>query len=164
MASRRPSAPSLATRIIDSPVGALHLFATIDADQLVGAYWADRPMPTAARRSLGVLDRAAAQLDEYFAGKRTRFALPIAPLGTAFQRAVWAALCEIPRGETRSYGELARQLGRPAASRAVGAANGANPLSIIVPCHRLVGSTGALTGYAGGLAAKQWLLGLEGAQ
>jgi methylated-DNA-[protein]-cysteine S-methyltransferase len=108
-----------------------------------------------------VLARAAAQLAEYFAGTRRTFDLPLAPRGTGFQRIVWHALAKIPYGETRSYGELARAIGRPAASRAVGAANGKNPLSIVVPCHRVVGASGELTGYAGGVATKRWLLDHE---
>lgn len=105
-----------------------------------------------------VLALAAAQLAEYFDGARRDFDVPLAPRGTGFQRLVWRELAKIPYGETRSYGELARALGRPAASRAVGAANGRNPISILVPCHRVIAGSGALTGYAGGLAAKRWLL------
>lgn len=101
------------------------------------------------------------QLDEYFAGDRTRFDLPLAPCGTAFQRNVWDLLLEIPHGQTISYRELARRVGNPAACRAVGAANGRNPLPVVIPCHRVVGSDGRLTGYAGGLAAKEALLSLE---
>jgi methylated-DNA-[protein]-cysteine S-methyltransferase len=108
-----------------------------------------------------VLARAATQLREYFAGERRLFDLPLAPDGTGFQRLVWAALEQIPYGVTRSYGELARAIGRPAASRAVGTANSRNPISIIVPCHRVIGANGALTGYAGGMRAKQWLLDHE---
>lgn len=109
-----------------------------------------------------VLVEAAKQLERYFAGERTAFDLPLDFNGTDFQKSVWAALLAIPFGETRSYGEIAAQLGRPGASRAVGAANGRNPISIIAPCHRVVGSTGKLTGFAGGLEAKAFLLGLEG--
>jgi methylated-DNA-[protein]-cysteine S-methyltransferase len=108
-----------------------------------------------------VLARARAQLQEYLAGDRTTFDLPLRLEGTPFQRAVWAALLEIPFGETRSYGEIARTLGRPAAVRAVGAANGRNPLAIVVPCHRVIGADGALAGYAGGLHRKRWLLAHE---
>ncbi len=104
---------------------------------------------------------AAAQLDEYFAGVRKEFDLPIAPAGTPFQRRVWSLLRAIPWGATISYAELARRAGNRAACRAVGAANGRNPLPIVVPCHRVIGSDGRLTGYAGGLAAKQFLLELE---
>lgn len=108
-----------------------------------------------------LLERAAAQLAGYFAGRRRDFDVPLDPIGTDFQRRVWEAVGRIPYGETRSYAELAEGLGRPKASRAVGAANGRNPISIMIPCHRLVGSGGALTGYAGGLPAKRWLLDLE---
>jgi len=101
------------------------------------------------------------QLDAYFRGERFDFGLPISPHGTAFQMDVWTALRDIPYARTASYGELARRIGRPRAVRAVGAANGANPLSIIVPCHRVIGSNGSLTGYGGGLEAKQWLLAHE---
>lgn len=101
------------------------------------------------------------QLGEYFRGERTRFELGLDPVGTEFQRRVWAALVEIPFGETRTYGRIAEELGHPRASRAVGAANGRNPISIIVPCHRLIGSTGGLHGFAGGLEAKAFLLRLE---
>lgn len=108
-----------------------------------------------------VLDRAVRQLDEYFAGRRRVFDLPLLTVGTPFQRAVWELLTEIPFGGTRSYAWLAAQLGHPRAVRAVAAANRANALSIFIPCHRVVGSDGSLTGYAGGLAAKRLLLGLE---
>jgi methylated-DNA-[protein]-cysteine S-methyltransferase len=101
---------------------------------------------------------AARQLREYFAGDRTTFDLPLAPVGTPFQAQVWMALRDIPAGETRSYGQIAARLGKPSASRAVGAANGQNPLAVVVPCHRVVGANGTLTGYAGGLDRKAWLL------
>lgn len=101
------------------------------------------------------------QLAAYFAGKLTRFDLPLNATGTAFQQQVWAALCDIPYGETRSYGQLANAINKPKAVRAVGAANGRNPISIIVPCHRVIGANGTLTGYAGGLSRKAWLLELE---
>lgn len=109
------------------------------------------------------LRMAAAQLDEYFAGVRTSFSLPLAPQGTAFQLSVWRALADIPYGETITYGELARRVGRPAAFRAVGQANGANPLPIVYPCHRVVAAGGRLGGYGGGLETKRRLLALEGA-
>jgi methylated-DNA-[protein]-cysteine S-methyltransferase len=104
---------------------------------------------------------AIAQLEAYFAGELRRFDLPLAPEGTPFQREVWSALTAIPYGETVSYGELARRLGRPAASRAVGAANGQNPIPIVIPCHRVIGADGSLTGFGGGLAIKRRLLDLE---
>ena len=107
--------------------------------------------------------RARGQLDEYFAGQRTEFDLPVEPAGTAFQRGVWRALQKIPYGATTHYGALAQRIGQPTASRAVGAANGRNPISIVIPCHRVIGANGDLTGYAGGLDRKQALLRLEAA-
>lgn len=109
----------------------------------------------------GTLDPVRRQLEEYFAGSRTTFDVPMAPRGTPFQLRVWEALVRIPFGTTISYGELARRLGNPKLTRAVGAANGANPISILIPCHRVVGTDGSLTGYAGGLAMKRALLDLE---
>ena len=155
-------------RTMPSPFGDLTLVARDDA--LAAVLWEnDRP----GRVKLGemsedadhpVLVEAAAQLTDYFAGKRTMFDLPLSFAGTDMQRAVWSALLTIPFGETRSYADVARQIGRPTAVRAVGAANGRNPISIIAPCHRVVGSDGSLTGFAGGLAAKEKLLTLEGAR
>ena len=110
-----------------------------------------------------VTGQARQQLTEYFAGQRREFDLPLAPAGTDFQRRVWELLREIPFGETVTYGDLARRLGNPRAARAVGMACNRNPIAIVVPCHRVVGSTGSLTGYAGGLDAKAFLLKLEGA-
>ena len=107
------------------------------------------------------LGEALGQLGSYFAGSLREFTLPLAPEGTPFQRRVWQELLKIPYGATISYGELARRLGNPGASRAVGLANGANPISIVIPCHRVIGSDGKLTGYGGGLKNKQWLLALE---
>jgi methylated-DNA-[protein]-cysteine S-methyltransferase len=141
---------------LPSPVGDLRLYA--HADELTGVYLPDQEAPVAPELGSPVLAAAAAQLREYFAGTRREFDIPLAPRGTGFQALVWRALTTIPYGETRSYGELARGIGRPAASRAVGAANGKNPISIIVPCHRVIAANGELTGYAGGLAAKRWLL------
>jgi len=106
-------------------------------------------------------DDVRGQLDEYFAGERRGFDVPLDPIGSGFQRRVWAALLAIPYGETRSYGETATTIGLPTAARAVGLANGRNPISIIVPCHRVVGANGSLTGYGGGLDAKRWLLSHE---
>ncbi|MEH3045619.1 methylated-DNA--[protein]-cysteine S-methyltransferase [Sphingomonas adhaesiva] len=151
--------------IIPSPVGTLTLVAS-DAG-LVAILWPDdapwRVRLAAAQEAPDhpVLTAAATQLAEYFAGTRTAFDLPLAPVGTDFQRAVWRALDAIPYGETRSYADIARTIGRPTATRAVGAANGRNPISIVTPCHRVIGASGALTGFAGGLAAKQLLLTLE---
>lgn len=156
---------TLYSTTIASPVGALTLVA--GENGLIAVLWEnDDPVrvrvgQTEARADHPVLKAAAEQLAEYFAGKRTRFSLPLEPLGTAFQQAVWSALLTIPYGETRSYGQIAQALDRPSAARAVGAANGRNPLSIIVPCHRLVGADGSLTGFAGGLDAKRRLLALE---
>jgi len=108
-----------------------------------------------------ILDRAEQQLASYFAGDAAGFDLPLAPRGTAFQQQVWAALQTIPHGETRSYASIAKQIGNPSAIRAVGAANGANPIAIIIPCHRVIASDGTLHGYAGGLDRKRFLLDLE---
>lgn len=151
---------------LPSPVGTLTLVA--DEAALVAILWPDDaparvPLPPQVDGAgHAVLAAAATQLAGYFAGTRTAFDLPLAPHGTGFQRAVWDQLAGIPFGETRSYADIARAIGRPAATRAVGAANGRNPLSIVLPCHRVVGSTGALTGFAGGLSAKRWLLAHEG--
>ena len=150
---------------LSSPVGLLKLVAS-DAG-LAAILWQD---DRADRVRLGamterpdhpVLAETARQLDEYFAGKRTTFDLPLDFRGTDFQKSVWAALLTIPAGETRSYAAIAAQVGRPGACRAVGAANGRNPISIVAPCHRVIGSDGSLTGFAGGLAEKRYLLELE---
>lgn len=148
-------------RVVPSPIGPLTL--VVDADgRLCGVYTdGQRHRPDDAL--LGVRDDtvaadAAAQLAEYFAGERTAFDLDLAPRGTAFQRRVWQALLGIGWGQTSTYARLAAETGAPGASRAVGAAVGRNPLSVVVPCHRVVGSSGALTGYAGGLERKRWLL------
>jgi len=150
---------------MQSPVGTLTLVATDDG--LAAILWQnDRPGRvrlniTAEESRHPVLVDTERQLGEYFAGQRTQFALPLDWSGTAFQRQVWSALLTIPFGETRSYAQIAAQIGRPAAARAVGAANGRNPVSIVAPCHRVVGATGALTGFAGGLDVKARLLALE---
>ncbi len=150
----------LFTTTLKSPVGPLRLFATEGA--LTAIYLENHkgaPTLTASERvDHPVLLAARRQLEEYFAGERVSFELPLEPTGTPFQQAVWRALREIPLGVTWSYGDLARHVGRAGAARAVGAANGKNPLSIVVPCHRVVGSDGTLTGYAGGVPAKRWLL------
>ncbi len=114
------------------------------------------------RRDAAPLREARTQLEEYFAGTRRDFDLPLSPAGTAFQRKVWFALATIPLGTTWSYGELARHIDEPTAVRAVGAANGRNPLPIVLPCHRVIGSDGKLTGFGGGLPLKRWLLAHEG--
>jgi methylated-DNA-[protein]-cysteine S-methyltransferase len=150
---------------LDSPLGDLLLAGDDDALRVVSfprgkgrrrpePGWSEDARPFRA---------AARQLDEYIAGRRERFELPLAPAGTEFQLAVWQALRRIPYGRTWSYAELAKRIGRPRATRAVGAANGANPLPIVVPCHRVIGADGSLTGFGGGLPAKKLLLELEGA-
>jgi methylated-DNA-[protein]-cysteine S-methyltransferase len=147
----------------DSPVGELLLVG--DDDGLRGLYLPDHKRGPSVgpgwKRDDAALAATRAQLAEYFAGERTGFDVPVAPSGTPFQLEVWEQLKRIPYGETRCYGDIAKELGRPGAARAVGAANGRNPISIVVPCHRVVGSTGTLTGYAGGVAAKERLLALE---
>ena len=154
------------SRTVDSPVGPLTLIAS-DAG-LAGVLWPnDRPgrvrlEARADDQAHPVLIEAARQLEEYFSGRRRAFALTLDLVGTDFQRRVWNALLTIPFGETRSYRQIAEQIGSPGAVRAVGAANGRNPVSIVAPCHRVIGSTGALTGFAGGLEAKARLLALEG--
>lgn len=151
----------LTTMTMRSPLGELCLVARVD--ELAGVYLPDQPMPAGPRgaRPTPVLADAAAQLTEFFAGERQTFALALHLVGTNFQQLVWSALQKIPFGETWTYGQLARAIGRPSASRAVGAANSKNPLSIIVPCHRVIGASGELTGYAGGMAAKRWLFDHE---
>jgi methylated-DNA-[protein]-cysteine S-methyltransferase len=151
-----------------SPVGLLTLIASDRG--LAAVLWQnDRPARVRVRAdredaSHPVLVDARRQLDEYFAGRRKQFALPLDPMGTPFQQRVWQALNTIPFGETRSYSDIARQIGYPTAVRAVGAANGRNPVSIVTPCHRVVGSSGKLTGFAGGLDTKAFLLTLEGSR
>jgi methylated-DNA-[protein]-cysteine S-methyltransferase len=153
---------------VDSPVGRLKLVAS---DQGLAAILWGNDRPRRVRLDLAaedprhaVLVDAERQLEEYFGGQRTTFALKLDPAGTSFQRKVWNALLTIPFGETRSYREIANEIGNPSATRAVGAANGRNPLSIVAPCHRVIGSTGKLTGFAGGLDTKAYLLALEGAR
>jgi methylated-DNA-[protein]-cysteine S-methyltransferase len=152
-------------RHLDSPLGPLLL--TRDDAGITGLF-----LPTGRRpkqvapswtRDDGAFADISAQLDEYFAGDRREFDLPLAPHGSAFQLRVWQALRAIPYGETTSYGAIARALGLPEGARAVGLANGQNPISIVVPCHRVIGADGSLTGYGGGLPAKQWLLSHEAA-
>ncbi len=153
---------------LDSPVGALSLVATDQA--LVALVWrttghARVPFESAVEDAKHpVLRETARQLREYFAGKRRQFELPLEFRGTDFQRRAWAALLTIPYGETRTYGQMAEQIGNANAVRAVGAANGRNPISIIAPCHRVIGMSGDLTGFGGGLDAKAFLLSLEAPQ
>ena len=144
--------------IVSSPVGPLTL--TQEDQALTGLHFGEHPQQ-GAEGPTPLLEKAARQLEEYFAGQRKEFSLPLAPKGTEFQLRVWQALLQIPYGETRSYGELAAMVGNPKACRAVGGANHRNPLSILIPCHRVVGTKGNLTGYAGGLAIKEFLLKLE---
>lgn len=156
---------SYAYRTMSSPVGELTLLAS--ARGLAAVLWEnDDPARVKLSPRTKVLDNplleeAALQLGEYFAGRRQSFDVPLDFHGTEFQQRVWAALLTIPFGELRSYADIAQQIGKPTACRAVGAANGRNPISIIAPCHRVVGANGALTGFAGGLNAKRYLLGLE---
>ncbi|MGY4395993.1 methylated-DNA-[protein]-cysteine S-methyltransferase [Sphingomonas sp. UYAg733] len=159
---------SYSYKMIASPVGELKLIASEKG--LAAILWENddpkrvRLGPLVEQADNPFLVETECQLDAYFAGELTTFTIPLDFNGTDFQKSVWAALLEIPFGETRSYAQIARQLGRPTAFRAVGAANGKNPISIIAPCHRVLGSSGALTGFAGGLAAKEYLLGIEGAR
>ncbi len=144
---------------LETPVGAIWLSeedGALSALRLPG-----EGAPEGEMRQTPLLREAAAQLGDYFAGRRARFDLPLAPRGTAFERAVWAALLEIPAGETATYGGVARAVGRPKAARAVGAANHKNPLPILIPCHRVIGAGGKMVGYGGGLPLKEALLGLE---
>lgn len=153
---------------IPSPVGGLKLVARGEA--LAAILWeqdSPRRVPFGEmeeRRDNPALIETGRQLGEYFRGERRRFELPLDFAGTDFQKQVWQALLTIPYGETRSYSQIARQIGSPDAVRAVGAANGRNPISIVAPCHRVIGASGALTGFAGGLEAKRYLLGLESAE
>jgi len=160
------SATQYFSKTIDSPVGALKLIAS-DRGLAVLAWddEKDHRVPRLAATPSDdhpVLLEAAQQLAEYFVGTRTRFTVKLDFAGTDFQREVWRALLTIPYGETRSYGQIARQIGKPDAVRAVGAANGRNPIAIIAPCHRVIGATGKLVGFGGGLQAKAQLLAHEG--
>jgi methylated-DNA-[protein]-cysteine S-methyltransferase len=149
------------TLIIDSPIGRLLLSA--EAGALTGLWMEPFEEPAEAGRRDPVLTAARRQLDAYFAGTLTAFDLPLAPAGTPFQTGVWNELQRVPYGTTVSYAELADRVGRPGHFRAVGSANGRNPISIIIPCHRVVGSNGSLTGYGGGNDRKRWLLDHEAA-
>ncbi|MFD0894283.1 methylated-DNA--[protein]-cysteine S-methyltransferase [Luteolibacter ambystomatis] len=154
-----------ACKVIGSPVGRLTLVA--GEKGLAAVLWENdapdrvRLGVLAERPDHPVLVEAERQLGEYFAGKRTSFTVPLEFHGTDFQKEVWAALLEIPYGETRTYGQIAERIGRPDSQRAVGAANGRNPISILAPCHRVIGTNGKLTGFAGGLETKAKLLALE---
>jgi len=144
---------------VDSPVGPLLL--TSDGTALTRLLFAAEPDPSWSTDDCPVLARAEQQLAEYFRGERTDFDLPVDPAGTPFQVSVWLALRDIPYAATINYGQLATKVGNPRASRAVGLANGRNPISIVVPCHRVIGADGSLTGYGGGLDRKRTLLDLE---
>ncbi len=150
---------------VESPVGVV--VVTGNRESVQGVWFegppALGPMP-AGVAGTGPVAEAVRQLSEYFARKRAAFDLPIAPAGTPFQRRVWDELQKVPYGDTVSYGEIARRIGHPTASRAVGAANGANPIPIIIPCHRAVGSDGSMTGYGGGVERKRTLLAIESGQ
>ncbi len=156
------------SKIINSPVGKLKMFA--NDESLVGILWErDKPNRTHIKSSVEkndhpVLLETEKQLNEYFKGERKQFTIKLEFIGTDFQKQVWQALLTIPYGETRSYGEIAMQLNNPGSVRAVGAANGKNPISIIAPCHRVIGASGSLTGFAGGLENKVLLLKLENAK
>ena len=149
-------------QLLDTPIGRLRLLST--GTHLAAIEFSNQHSDTAGDtcRSDEVLERSASQLQEYFAGRRKTFDLPLAPRGTDFQCCVWRALSDIPWGTVCSYADIARAIDRPKAVRAVGAANGRNPLPIVVPCHRVIGSDGSLTGFAGGLEMKRKLLELEG--
>jgi len=147
------------TTTAPSPVGPLLL--TSDGTALTRLLFATEPDPSWSTETCPVLERAMTQLAEYFRGERTDFDLPLDPAGTAFQLTVWLALRDIPYAQTVNYGQLATRVGNPRASRAVGLANGRNPISIMVPCHRVIGADGSLTGYGGGLDRKRTLLDLE---
>jgi methylated-DNA-[protein]-cysteine S-methyltransferase len=150
--------------IVETPIGALE--AVVDeSGRLVSLHFRG-PFDVARGSSYGATASRATdyerQLSEYFAGKRRAFDIELAPRGTPFQQAVWRELLNVPYGDTITYAELARRIGKPSSVRAVGAANGANPIPVIIPCHRVIGSNGTLTGYGGGIERKQWLLALEG--
>ena len=153
---------TILTRTTSSPIGRLRLVASLTGLQAV--LWPGSERPDGAREGDSpILTETARQLDEYFAGARTGFSVPLELDGTPFQREAWLALADIPYGQTVSYAEQARRLGRPDAVRAVGAANGRNPVPIVLPCHRVIGSDGSLTGFGGGLGVKRALLQHEGA-
>lgn len=146
--------------IFDAPVGPIGILE--DGCAVTGVWFGSNPPPDAERKETEISRCAALQLREYFAGKRRVFTVPLAPAGTPFQRCVWSRLLTIPYGETRSYGDVARGIGNTRACRAVGMANHRNPVPIFIPCHRVVGADGSLTGYGGGIRIKETLLRLEG--
>jgi methylated-DNA-[protein]-cysteine S-methyltransferase len=146
-------------RFVDTPIGALLIAG--DGDSIVETFFAGAKPKADWIRDDDALRDAADQLLAYFAGARDKFDLPLAPRGTDFQQAVWRALLAIPYGQTTTYSTIAQKIGKPAAVRAVGAANGANPIPIIIPCHRVIGANGSLTGFGGGIDVKRQLLALE---
>lgn len=157
-----PTGPTDRHTVVPSPIGELLLLGT--ATQLTGLQFAEadgHAPATHLPRDDAAFDRARQQLAQYFAGERTAFDLPLAPTGPAFSLSVWRALVDIECGETASYGEIAHRLGNPGASRAVGMANNHNPLPIVIPCHRVVGADGTMTGFGGGIDRKHELLALE---
>lgn len=165
--SGRATGRHLVHRMMTTPVGLLRLAATVDG--LAAIQWENEGRPNRIRSRVEAADsrhevlvETERQLAEYFAGRRRVFSLSLDCEGTPFQHEVWSALRTIPFGETRSYSQIARDIGRPEAVRAVGAANGRNPVPIVTPCHRVIGASGKLTGFGGGLEAKAWLLELEG--
>lgn len=157
----RPELPR-SYAIVDSPIGPL---TVVSRGELLSEIWfpeGSEPVEVGdAVEDPGPLESALRQLEEYFRGERTTFDLELAPEGTPFQLRVWEQLLAIPYGETRSYGQIAQALGQPEAARGVGAANGSNPIPIVIPCHRVIGASGALTGFGGGLDTKRWLLDHE---
>jgi methylated-DNA-[protein]-cysteine S-methyltransferase len=150
-------------RYLDAPVGRLLLAGDESALRLIGFQKGRHPQQpdSSWRQRADAFDDAVTQLMEYFAGRRRQFELSLAPEGTPFQQRVWRALLDVPYGATISYAQLAARIGQPTASRAVGLANGTNPLPIVIPCHRVIGANGKLTGYGGGLPIKERLLALE---
>jgi O-6-methylguanine DNA methyltransferase len=170
---QRPATQILYWATVPGPIGPCVVMATENGvcwtgtpgtTPDMGFAWVRRKLPIERMvegEKIGPLEKAVDELTHYLAGERVQFNCPLDLHGTAFQVAVWKELLRIPYGETRSYLDIAQAIGRPAAVRAVGAANGANPIAIIVPCHRVIGSNGSLTGYGGGLPAKEWLLALE---
>ena len=164
---KRDIARPIASADIDTPVGRLTVHASgghvlaIALPSHDQALFESRLGPSADPATEPILEEVRRQLTDYFAGRRSMFDLPLEPLGTTFQRQVWDCVGQVRYGETASYREIACRVGRPQAVRAVGAANGANPLPIVIPCHRIIGSDGSLTGYGGGLHIKAWLLDLE---
>ena len=152
----------LSSRIIESPIGPLKL--TVDHRALIGIDWATpgEPISTEHARKGATLDRVQSELSRYFSGKLKHWSLELSLEGTEFQQSVWAALRNIPVGTTSTYQEIADAIGRPSAVRAVGSAIGRNPIPVVIPCHRVIGSNGSLTGFSGGLDKKTWLLRHEG--